>query len=214
MGHFEIIVFSMATSWASGLNTYATVFMLGYLQQTGAVALPPDLVMVANPLVMFAAGSMYIVEFFADKIPGVDTAWDTMHTFVRIPAGALLAAGAFGDAGSSAQLVAALLGGGLAASTHITKAGTRVLINTSPEPFTNWAASISEDVAAIGGLWTALQHPWLFLGLLLIFLLALVWLLPRLWRALGRIFRTLGRWLGLAKPPQPTQNPSNREKDP
>ncbi len=191
-----------ATSWASGLNVYATVFVLGYLQQTGSVALPPDLMVVANPLVMFVAGVMYIVEFFADKIPGVDTAWDTLHTVVRIPAGALLAAGAFGDAGPAAEFAAFLLGGGLAGSAHITKAGSRVLINMSPEPFTNWAASVTEDVAAIGGLWTALNHPLLFIGLLALFLLALIWFLPRLWRLLRRVFLTLGRWFGLVKSAQ------------
>jgi len=142
-----------------------------------------------------------VVEFFADKIPGVDTAWDTLHTFVRIPAGALLAAGAVGDGGLAAQFAVGILGGGLASATHVTKTGTRVLINTSPEPFTNWTASVTEDVMVVGGLWTALHNPTLFLCLLIVFLLILVWALPRLWRTLHRIFATLGRWLGLTKSP-------------
>ena len=208
----EMFALPLATSWASGLNVYATIFVLGYLQQTGGVTLPPDLMVVANPLVMFVAAFMYVVEFFADKIPGVDTAWDTLHTVVRIPAGALLAAGAFGDAGSATQFAAALVGGGLAGSTHFTKAGARVLINTSPEPFTNWTASLTEDAAVIGGLWTALHHPVLFLVLLALFLLALLWLLPRLWRALRRVFLTLGRWLGLTQAtPPPLHERSNSQ---
>ncbi|CAK0781705.1 DUF4126 domain-containing protein [Gammaproteobacteria bacterium] len=203
MGNVDAIALTMGASWASGINLYATLFVLGYLHQTGGIVLPPDLLIVAHPLVMSAAALMYIVEFFADKIPGVDTAWDTLHTFVRIPAGAVLAAGAVGDGGLAMQFAVGLVGGGLAGATHATKAGTRVLINTSPEPFTNWAASVSEDVMVVGGLWTALHHPLLFLVLLAVFLLVLIWILPRLWRALHRIFSTLGRWLGLKKSSSP-----------
>lgn len=186
------IALSMGVAWASGINLYATIFMLGYMGLTGHITLPPELQLLADPLVLFAAGFMYCVEFFADKTPGVDTGWDGLHTFIRIPAGALLAAGAVGEVGPAAQLAAGLVGGSLAAGTHLTKAGSRVIINTSPEPFTNWAASIGEDVAVIGGLWAALYHPWLFLALLVAFILLMVWLLPKLLRAIRRGISYIG----------------------
>ena len=137
---------------------------------------------------------MYLVEFFADKVPGVDTAWDTLHTFIRIPAGAILAASAVGDVGAGTELAAGLLGGGMAAASHAVKAGSRVLINTSPEPFTNWTASVVEDLGVVAGLLLALNHPVVFLALLAVFLLALVWLLPKLWRGIKRVFGALARW--------------------
>ena len=154
----------------------------------GGWTCPPGLDILSDPLVMLAAGAMYAVEFFADKVPGLDSVWDTLHTFIRIPAGAMLAAGAIGDVGPGAELAAALMGGGLAAATHAAKSGTRVLINTSPEPFTNWAASITEDVGVFAGLWTAVMHPAVFLVLLAVFLALLVWLLPKLWRGIKRVF--------------------------
>jgi hypothetical protein len=148
--------------------------------------------------VMAAAGFMYFVEFFADKTPGVDTGWDILHTFIRIPAGAVLAAGmAEGlEVNQAAEFAALLVGGGLAATSHFTKAGTRAVINTSPEPFTNWAASISEDLVVIGGLWASLHYPWLFVAGLVLFLLLVIWLLPKIWRALKRIFRAIGEFFG------------------
>ncbi|GAB4173673.1 MAG: DUF4126 domain-containing protein [Geothermobacteraceae bacterium] len=188
-----IIALTMGAAWASGINLYAAIVMLGLLGQSGNLTLPPDLQILANPLVIGAAGLMYVIEFFADKVPGVDTTWDTLHTFIRIPAGAALAAGAVGDMNQAVTLAAAIAGGGLAAATHATKAGTRVVVNTSPEPFSNWALSISEDVAVFAGLWAALNHPWLFLGLLVIFILLLVWILPKIWRGIRRIFAWIGR---------------------
>ena len=145
---------------------------------------------------MLAAGVMYFVEFFADKIPGVDTGWDAIHTFIRIPAGAMLAAGmASGiDVSGATEFAALLVGGGLAATSHVTKAGTRALINTSPEPVTNWTASISEDLAVIGGLWAALNHPWVFIIALVLFIILVAWLLPKIWRALKRIARAIGNF--------------------
>ena len=166
--------------------------MLGYLAHTGNIDLPPDLLIVADPLVMTAAGLMYAVEFFADKVPGVDTGWDTLHTFVRIPAGAMLAAGAIGDIGPAAEIAAALVGGGLAGATHATKAGSRALINTSPEPFTNWTASIMEDIAVFMGVWASIQHPTFFIIGLVLFILLMIWALPKLWRGIKRVFRFLG----------------------
>ncbi len=128
----QTLALSLGAAWASGINLYAAVFMLGFLGNTGHLALPPDLAVLADPLVMAAAGFMYLVEFFVDKTPGADTGWDVLHTFIRIPAGAALAAGAVGELSPAAQIAATLAGGTLAAATHATKAGTRVLLTSSP----------------------------------------------------------------------------------
>ena len=192
----QTIALTMGVAWASGINLYAAILMLGYMGATGNIDLPPDLQVLSDPMVMVAAGVMYAIEFFADKVPGVDTGWDALSTFIRIPAGAILAAGAVGDVGSGAQLAAAIAGGTLATGSHVTKAGTRVLINTSPEPVTNWFASVGEDVAVIAGLWTALYHPALFIVLLVLFILLSIWLLPKIWRALKKVFGFLKRKLG------------------
>jgi len=182
------IALAMGVAWASGINLYAAVFMLGLLGSTGHITLPPDLEVLSDPLVMAAAGFMYCVEFFADKTPGVDTGWDAIHSFIRIPAGAILAMGAVGETSQAAQLAAFLIGGSLAAATYATKAGSRVIINTSPEPLSNWTASLSEDLIVIAGLWTALTYPWVFLVLLLVFILVMIWLLPKLWIAVKSVF--------------------------
>ena len=183
------LALTMGLAWASGINLYATLFTLGYLATTGNIDLPPDLQIVANPVVMGAAGLMFCIEFFADKIPGVDTGWDTIHTFIRIPAGAILAAGAVGDINPAIEIASAILGGGLAAASHATKAGSRVLINTSPEPFTNWTASIGEDIAVIGGVWACINHPFLFLIALALFIFLMIWLLPKIWSGIKKVFR-------------------------
>jgi len=196
MGVVETISLSMGLGWAAGINLYAAIFMLGVLGASGNLALPPDLLILQDPMVIAAAGVMYVVEFVADKVPGVDTGWDVIHTFIRIPAGAVLAAGAVGDLAPGAELAAAIAGGTLAAGAHATKAGTRVLINTSPEPFTNWTASVAEDVAVIGGLWAALYNPWLFLVLLVLFIGLSIWLLPKIWRGLKRVAAFVRRTLG------------------
>jgi hypothetical protein len=208
----QTIALTMGVAWASGINLYAAIFVLGYLGMSGNIVLPPDLQILSDPMVMVAAGFMYCVEFFADKVPGVDTGWDAIHTFIRIPAGAILAAGAVGDVGTGAQLAAGIVGGALATGAHMTKAGTRVLINTSPEPVTNWFASIGEDVAVIAGLWTALYHPVLFLVLLALFILLMIWMLPKIWRGVKKIFAWLGRILGISKPDSPAENPQPRLK--
>ncbi len=187
MDTIQIIALTMGTAWASGINLYATIFMLGLMGTTGNVTLPAEMEVVMDPLVMSVAGLMYCIEFFADKTPGVDTAWDTLHTFIRIPAGSILAMSAVGDTSAAMELTAFLVGGSIAAGTHATKAGTRVMINTSPEPFTNWAASISEDILVIGGIWAALHHPILFLVGLLIFFCVMLWLLPKLWRGIRQL---------------------------
>ena len=190
------LALTLGAGWASGINLYAAILVLGFLGATGRMDLPQGLDVLSDPLVMLAAGAMYLVEFFTDKIPGVDTAWDTLHTFIRIPAGAMLAAGAVGDVGVGAELAAALLGGGMAAASHAAKAGTRVLINTSPEPFTNWTASVVEDFAVVGGLLTAISHPVVFLVLLVLFFALLIWLLPKLWRGIKRVFGAVARLFG------------------
>ena len=217
MDAVSIIALSMGAAWASGINLYATIFMLGYMGTTGNIALPAELDVLSNPMVMTAAGFMYCVEFFTDKIPGVDSGWDAIHTFIRIPAGAMLAASAVGDVTPAVALTAALLGGTLAAGSHATKAGTRLLINTSPEPVTNWTASISEDLLVIGGLWAALYHPVIFLIGLVIFILLMIWVLPRLWRLIKRLFRHIGSWFGLCEPPLPltidTSSPQSNKSE-
>lgn len=178
---------AMGAAWGSGINLYATILALGLMGTTGNIVLPQTLHILMDPMVMGAAGLMYCVEFFADKIPGVDTGWDTLHTFIRIPAGVVLAAGSVGELTPAVALAAAIVGGGLAAGSHATKAGSRVIINTSPEPFTNWTASFAEDIAVIAGVWTALHHPWVFLACLALFILVMVWLLPKLWKGIKRI---------------------------
>jgi hypothetical protein len=195
-----IMALTLGVAWASGLNLYAAILTLGLLGATGNIVLPPDLQILTHPAVIIAAGFMYFVEFVTDKIPGVDSGWDALHTFIRIPAGALLAAGAVSPANPAMTLAAAILGGGLAAGTHATKAGTRVMINTSPEPFSNWIVSVLEDVFVIGGLWTALHHPLLFLILLIGFMLFMIWLLPKLWQGIKKLFGFIGRLFGRGKP--------------
>ena len=201
MEHYQTllstIALTMGVSWASGINLYAALLVLGVGGATGNVHLPPDLQVLQDPLVILAAGVMYVAEFFADKTPGVDSGWDTLHTFIRIPAGAMLAAGAVGDVTPALEVAAGIMGGGLAATSHATKAGTRLLINTSPEPFTNWAASFTEDFMVVGGLLAALHHPLLFLLMLTLFIALVVWLLPKILRALKLMARKIGQWLGL-----------------
>ena len=184
-----LIALSMGVGWASGINLYAAILMLGLMSNMGHLALPPGLELVGDPMVLIAAGFMYCVEFFADKVPGVDTGWDTLHTFIRIPAGAVLAAGAMGDVNGAAMLAAGLVGGTMAATSHTLKAGSRVLINTSPEPLSNWLASFSEDILVIAGLWAALTQPVFFLVALLVFILFAVWLLPKIWTGIKKVFR-------------------------
>nr|CRH06787.1 conserved membrane protein of unknown function [Candidatus Magnetococcus massalia] len=190
------LALTMGASWASGINLYAAMAVLGFGAANGSIVLPPDLQILAHPMVLMASAVMYFVEFIADKTPGVDTGWDTIHTFVRIPAGAMMAAGAVGEVGPAMEMAAAIMGGGLATVSHATKAGSRVVINTSPEPFSNWGASIGEDVAVIAGLWTALTHPVIFLIALALFILFAAWLLPKIWGAIKGVFRWIGRLFG------------------
>ena len=194
MEAISIIAAALGVAWASGINLYATILVLGLMGSTGSIDLPPELEILQNPGVLIAAGFMYCVEFFTDKVPGVDTAWDAIHSFIRIPAGAILAAASLAQISPEAELIGLLLGGTLAAGSHFTKAGSRVLINTSPEPVSNWTASIGEDLMVIAGLWTALNYPILFIVLLIIFVAAVVWLAPKVWRGVKRVFSKISGW--------------------
>ncbi len=207
----QTLSLTMGVAWASGINLYAAVLMLGLLGATGYMTLPENLQILGSPLIIVAAAFMYLVEFFADKTPGVDSGWDALHTFIRIPVGAVLAAGAVGEVDPAVAIAAGIVGGGLTAGVHATKAGSRVLINSSPEPFSNWVTSVAEDVIVFGGLFTALYHPWLFLGLLLLFILLMIWMLPKLWRGLKRLFSFLGGLFGRKTPP-PGEDPVSGDK--
>ena len=186
-----LLALAAGLGWASGLRPYATLFVVGIAGNLGWIVLPEGLRLLEHPYVLGAAGLMLVIEFFADKIPLLDSVWDTVHTFIRIPAGAALAAMVFGGQGVEWQTAMALLGGTVAAGTHFTKAGTRAMINASPEPFTNIAASLGEDLVAHTGLWLMFAHPWLMLALLLLLVALIAWLLPRLWRGISGFVRGL-----------------------
>ena len=192
---WQLVALAAALGIASGLRLYAVLFIVGAAGYLGWIALPHGLATLSHPLVLAASGFMCFVEFFADKVPGVDSLWDVVHTLIRIPAGAALAAGVFGDSSQAMMLAAAILGGTLAAGSHFTKAGSRAVINTSPEPFSNWGASLTEDVAVGGLLWLAIAHP-LVAGIVVLVLIALMaWLLPKAWRAARRIVTRLSGFL-------------------
>ena len=175
--------------WASGLRLYALVFSLGALGRFAGVALPGGLEVLAHPLVLGLSGLLLAVEFLADKIPYVDSLWDSVHTFIRIPAGAALAAAVMADQGAAMQTALALLGGSLAAGAHLAKAGMRAAINTSPEPFSNIGASLTEDGIVAIGLWTLYTSPLLFLGGLLLFMLLAGVVMYLLWRFVSSLWR-------------------------
>jgi hypothetical protein len=176
-------------SWASGLRLYLTVLLVGVFARLGIVHLPDTLSALSSGWVIGAAAVLSVVEFLADRIPAFDSLWDAVHTFIRIPAGALLAVGSVGHADPALLTIAALAGGTLAGSAHLAKAGTRALINLSPEPFSNWVASSMEDVLVCVGLALALFVPLAFLVLMAAFLAFAGWVLPRLWRGVQGGFR-------------------------
>jgi len=187
------VAIALGAGWASGLNTYAAVLVLGGAQALGLLSLPHDLQVLGSPWVLGVSALLFALNFFADKIPYIDSLNDALHTFVRVPAGALLAFGAADQLGPEAAVIAGLLGGTLAAGSHVAKTGSRALINTSPEPFSNIAASVATDTVAIGGLLLAITHPITFLCLLALFVALLVWLLPKLVRLALLPFRRLVR---------------------
>jgi len=181
------IAIATALAWGAGLRAYAVIFAVGLAGAMGWVELPGSLHVLEHPLVIGASGFMTLVEFGADKLPWLDSMWDAVHSFIRIPAGAALAAMAFGDATNAVIVAAAILGGSLAAAMHTAKAGTRAALNLSPEPFSNWAASLSEDALVPLGLWLAVAHPLVFFVLLAAMLIAMVVLLKLLWRGVRRL---------------------------
>lgn len=176
-------------AWASGFRLYAVVFFAGLLSRLHWLVLPGKLEILTNPWVMGFAGVLALVEFLADKIPAVDSAWDAAHTFIRIPAGALLAAAALGDAHPGVIALAGLAGGTLATTSHTAKASGRALVNTSPEPFSNIATSVAEEVTVVGGLWLAVAHPILFFIFLAAFLIVSIWFTAKMWSLFRGILR-------------------------
>ncbi len=192
------ITIALALAWASGIRLYAVLFLVGLAGQFHWFGWqsPQSLAVLSHPLALGANGLLLFIEFFADKIPGFDSIWDTVHTFIRIPAGALLAAGVIGPLdGDAWALAAGLIGGTITAGTHFTKAGGRIAINHSPEPISNWVASFSEDAIVLGGLWLAVQHPGIFLSLLALFILIMIWLIPKLFRLLRALWRRIATWI-------------------
>jgi hypothetical protein len=182
MNLFSTLALAMGASWVSGINLYASVATLGMLGRFANLQLPGELTALTSWWVIGVAAALYVIEFIADKIPIVDSAWDAIHTFIRVPAGAVLAAAAFGDFDKSAQAVAFLLGGGLALSSHGTKAATRAVINTSPEPVSNITASLLEDGVAIGSVFLAAFYPIILIVVVLIGLILSIVVLPRIVR--------------------------------
>jgi hypothetical protein len=174
MQHVPELALAGALAWGAGVRLYLVVFLFGFASFLGYWQLPEHLALLAHPLVLFAAGFMTVVELFADKLPFLDTLWDAVHTFIRIPAGAALTAGVFGDAGAAITMAAALLGGTLTATTHFSKASTRAMVNASPEPFSNVALSVTEDVLVAGGSWLAVSQPLIFLVILALFVIAAI----------------------------------------
>lgn len=191
MDTVQSVALAAGLAWGSGLRLYAVLFAAGLLGRLGYLDLPQALQVLQHPWVLGAAGVMLAIEFLADKIPLVDSLWDAAHSFIRIPAGAVLAAAALGEHDPALAAVAAILGGTIAAGTHAAKAGARALINTSPEPFSNITTSFGEEVLLAGGLYAAFTQPLLFLAFLLVFLIFIVWLLPRLWRGVRLLVQRL-----------------------
>jgi hypothetical protein len=189
MNVLQILSLALGSAWTSGINLYATVAVLGLLQHFGLARLPGGLHVLDNWLIIGIAAFLYIVEFVADKIPYVDSVWDVLHTFIRVPAGALIALSATSDLNPTVQVLALLLGGGLALSTHGTKATIRAAANASPEPVSNWTLSIVEDIFTFGAATLAVLHPVVILVVIIIFLLVLAWILPKVLRRINRLFK-------------------------
>jgi hypothetical protein len=189
MNVIQILGLALGAAWTSGINLYATVAVLGLLEHYKLAQLPGGLHVLDNWLIIGLAIFLYVLEFFADKIPYVDTVWDALHTFIRVPAGAVLAAAATSEISPSVQVLALLLGGGLALSTHGTKATVRAGANLSPEPLTNWSLSLLEDVLAVCAVGLAVSYPLAMLAVILIFLLLLIWILPKVVRRIRRLLK-------------------------
>ena len=196
----QTVALASLLAWASGIRLYLVIFAVGLAGYLGYIELPAGLKVLQHPWVIGAAGFLLALEFLVDKVPGIDSAWDALHTFIRIPAGALLAAGATGDTLGALTVAAGLLGGTITAGTHFAKAGGRALINASPEPFSNWMTSFTEDAMVLSGIWLAFQYPVVFLAALAGFAALVIWLLPKLWRGVAAMWRKLraGTMIGRA----------------
>lgn len=200
MDPLQTLGFALGTSFASGLNLYATIAAAGVFHRTGLITLPPALTVLSDPIVLGLAAVLFLVEFVADKIPLVDSLWDTLHTFIRPPAAAILAYGAFATVPEAWKIGAALLAGGVALSSHSAKATTRAAVNTSPEPVSNWILSFAEDAAAVFLVWFAAEHPiiaGITVAVLVVLSAILVW---KLFRFVRRVWR---RVRGLPPVPEP-----------
>jgi hypothetical protein len=188
MEWFSTLSLALGSAWTSGINLYATVTVLGLLQKIGATRLPGGLDVLDNWWIIGVAGFLYLIEFFADKIPYVDSVWDVIHTFIRVPAGAVVAYAAVSDLDPSYSIPAALLGGGLAFSSHGTKAALRAGANLSPEPVSNWVLSVVEDVIAFAGTVLAVFAPVMIAIVIAVFLIFFLWFFPKVFRAVRRLF--------------------------
>ena len=195
MEWFSTLSLALGSAWTSGINLYATVTVLGLLEKFGATKLPGGLDVLDNWWIIGVAGGLYLVEFFADKIPYVDSVWDVVHTFIRVPAGAVVAYAATNQLDSSITIPATLLGGGLAFASHGTKAAARIGANLSPEPISNWALSFFEDGVALIGIILAVFAPVAIASVLILFALFFIWFFPRAFRGLRRMFRAVGSFL-------------------
>lgn len=196
MNLLQVLGLALGSAWTSGINLYATVAVLGLLQHFKLANLPGSLHVLDNWIIIGIALVLYVIEFFADKIPYVDTVWDAIHTFIRVPAGAVIAYAATSDVNPTVQVIALLLGGGLALSTHGTKATVRASANLSPEPVSNSVLSLVEDVLAVCAIVLAVAKPALMLLVIVIFLLIFAWILPKVVRRIRRMFATLRAFFG------------------
>ena len=195
MEWFSTLSLALGSAWTSGINLYATVAVLGALEKFGATKLPGELDALDNWWIIGIATGLYLIEFFADKIPYVDSVWDVVHTFIRVPAGAVVAYAATNHMEPSVYIPAALIGGGLALSSHGTKAALRVGANLSPEPVSNWVLSLGEDAVAFGGIFLAVFAPMVIATILILFALGFIWFFPKVMRRLRRMFRAVGAFL-------------------
>jgi uncharacterized protein DUF4126 len=211
MDTIQALSLAMGTAWTSGINLYATVAALGIANQAQLIKLPPDLQVLSHPAVIAIACIMYVIEFFADKVPYVDSGWDVLHTFIRVPAGAILAARSLGDMNPALELAALLAGGSIALAAHGMKATTRLAINASPEPFSNWAASVAEDLTVLGSIWMIFNHPIVMMILIVSFLMLMIWLVPKLFRLAKRGFQALRNKIRGVKPDQPATTGSSAQ---
>ena len=195
MEWFSTLSLALGSAWTSGINLYATVAVLGLLQRVGATKLPGGLDVLDNWWIIGVAGGLYLVEFFADKIPYVDSVWDVVHTFIRVPAGAVVAYAATNQLSPEYYVPAAMLGGGLAFASHGTKASARVAANLSPEPVSNWTLSIGEDIIAFSGVLLAVFAPFVIAGVLILFLAAFFYFLPKVVKLFARMWRAVAAFL-------------------